>query len=407
MPTTVKYIPNSRPEPMLQKNNQIHKSGFHLHPHLPARRILSKRTLSGGSISFLLGTLSSLYDSSNPDIIEVSAEVVGDYVAWEDLQAFEHDEFEKEMVQKLDNKKEYEKPELTQMMGATVKRVKGRLRKNKDYLPGTFSQPRRKPTNIMEDLDIKSSKSQSPASSTESHSQIVKRVGERSGKSNQKPSQAKPQAQTRKDIRQPLGQFRQYDDNDEDDNDNDTEEDDPQSRFRRHRKPSQCISYGSNKEDENDDRKHHDGDDPPPQSQLHRKHPPPLRYSPGSNDNDEDHTDNDEKNTSKAEDLLRKFQRKPVRSPIPPKQGPRSKKFLTPSSIEPLNRTTSHHLPTHTRSIPGPLIERAEPSTPLTKTVRKPPLSLNKTLLSPSKTPSMTSPFPGLRHAVKKARLGI
>lgn len=395
MPTIVKYIPNSRPEPTLQKNNQIHKSGFHLHPHLPARRILSKRTLSGGSISFLLSTLSSLYDSSNPDIIEVSAEVIGDYVAWEDLQAFEHDEFEKEMAQKLDNKKEYEKPELTQLMGATVKRVKGRLKKNKDYFSDTYSHPRRKPTNIMEGFDIKSSKSQSPASSTESHSRIVKRVREPPGKNNQKPSQAKPLASPRKDIRQHFDQFRRNDDDDEGDNDDDNEDDDSQSRSRRYRKPSQRTIYGSD-----------DDDDPPLQSQLHRKHPPPLGYSPGSDDNDEDHNDNDEKSLLKAEDLLRKFQRKPVRNQIPPQKGPPSKKFLTPSSIKPLNRTSSHHLPTHTRSIPGPLIERAEPSAPPTKTVRKPPISLNKTLLSPSQTPSMTAPFPGLRHAVKKPRLG-
>ncbi|MCJ1426090.1 hypothetical protein MMC29_003992 [Sticta canariensis] len=181
MPATVNYTPNSQPKPTLQKNNQIHKSGLHLlHPSLPPKRILSKKILPGGSISFFLGTLSSLYDTSCQDIIEIPAEVVGDYVAWEDLQAFEHSEFEKELEQKVNKKKEYE------MMGATVKRVNGRQKKIKENLRGTISRPSRKPAIIMEDLDAKSSKSRSSASSTESHGEIFNRAKGRTRNHKQK-----------------------------------------------------------------------------------------------------------------------------------------------------------------------------------------------------------------------------
>lgn len=185
MPATVNYRPNSQPQPTLQKSNRIHKSGLHPHPHLPPRRILSKKILSGGSVSFRLGTLSSLYETSSLDIIEVPAEIISDYVAWEDLQAFEHDEFEKELAQKTNAKEEYEQPELTHMMGATVKRVKGRSKKDRDNFLRTTSPHRRKLTNLMEDLDTKSPKNQSIASSTEGHSENVKRNRRRSRKNQQ------------------------------------------------------------------------------------------------------------------------------------------------------------------------------------------------------------------------------
>ncbi|MCJ1424041.1 hypothetical protein MMC29_001928 [Sticta canariensis] len=169
MPATVNYTRHSQPKPMLQKNSQVHKSGFHLHPNLHPRRILSKKILPGGSISFLLGTLSSLYDTSSQATIEIPAEVISDYVAWEDLQAFEHDEFEKELQQKVNKKQEHE------MMGAAVKRFSGRQRKSKQNLPGATPRPSRKLAILMEDLDAKSSKSQSPTSSTESHREIFNR----------------------------------------------------------------------------------------------------------------------------------------------------------------------------------------------------------------------------------------
>ena len=181
MPATVNYTPHSQPKPTLQKNNQIHKSGFHLHPSLPPRIILSKKILPGGSISFFLGTLSSLYDTSSQDIIEIPVEVIGNYVTWEDLQAFEHNEFEKELEQKVNKKKEYE------MMGATVKRVNGRQRKIKENLRGTSSRPSRRPAIIMEDLDAQSSKSRSPASSTESYGEIFDRAKGRTRNHKQRP----------------------------------------------------------------------------------------------------------------------------------------------------------------------------------------------------------------------------
>lgn len=149
-----------------------------MHPNLPPRIILSKKILPGGSISFLLGTLSSLHDASSQDIIEIPAEVIDKYVAWEDLQAFEHHEFEKELEQKVNKKKDYE--------GATVKRVNGRQSKIKESLRGTVSRPSRKPAIVMEDLDAKASKSRSPASSTESHGEIFNQAKGRARNPKQK-----------------------------------------------------------------------------------------------------------------------------------------------------------------------------------------------------------------------------
>lgn len=186
MPATVSYTPNSQPAPTLQKKNKLHKSGFHLHPRSPPRRILSKRILSGGSISFVLGSLSSLYDTSSPDIIEVPAEVIGDYIAWEDLQAFEHDEFEKELKQKVSNKKEYEMPELTHMMGATVTRARAQPMKSKGSFPDTLSRPVRKLTDVMDELDTRLSENHLPASSEENHSDKDKRARGRPRETNQK-----------------------------------------------------------------------------------------------------------------------------------------------------------------------------------------------------------------------------
>lgn len=394
MPATEKYIPNSRPEPSLQKNNQIHKSGFHLHPHLPARRILSKKILPGGSISFLLGTLSSLYDLSAPNIIEVSAEVIGDYVAWEDLQAFEHAEFEKELAQEIKQKKEYEEPELPRLMGETVERVRGQPMKIKGNIFGTVSYKMRKPTSIMGGLGIESSKSQSPASSTENHGEMVRRVGEPARKSRQDPSQPQSQAQPHKETRQSLEQFLRRD------GDN---EDDLIPQHQRHGKRSRRIIYSSDDEDEYEI-EDSDDDDAPLQSQFHGKPSLPLYDSRDPDDNDGDHDDNDGKN---AEVLLRNFQQTHPKRPLPPKQAPTLHKFLIPSSTKPLNSNSPRHLPNHTRSTLGPFAKRAELSTSSTKIVRKPPLSLKKTLHTPRRSPSMTSPFPGTRPAVKKTRFEI
>lgn len=393
MPATEKYIPNSRPEPSLQKNNQIHKSGFHLHPHVPARRILSKKILSGGSILFLLGTLSSLYDLSAPNNIEVSAEVIGDYVAWEDLQAFEHAEFEKELAQEIEQMKEYEEPELARLMGETVERVKGQPMKTKGNIFGTVSYKMRKPTNIMGGLGIESSKSQSPASSTESHGEMVRRVGEPPRKSRQDPSQSQSQAQPHKETRQSFEQLLRRD------GDN---EDDLIPRHQRYGKFSRRTIYSSDDEDENEVEDNDDGD-PPPKSRFHRKPSPPLYDSRDPDDNDEEHDDND----GKTAEVLRRFQQNRLKRPLPPKQAPTLHKFLIPSSTKPLNSNSPHHLPNHTRSTPGPFAKQAEVSTSPTNIMRKPPLSLKKTVHTPSKSPSMTSPFPGTQPAVKKARFGI
>lgn len=126
-----------------------------------------------------------MYDTSSPENIEVSAEVIGDYVAWEDLQAFEHAEFEKELAKNSENKMEYEVPELTQMMGATVKRPRGRPTKSKKNFLGTASSPWRKLTDVNDDSDTKSSKSRSTTSSRETYSGIVKRARGQPKKVNQ------------------------------------------------------------------------------------------------------------------------------------------------------------------------------------------------------------------------------
>lgn len=203
------------------------------------------------------------------------------------------------------------------------------------------------------------------------------------------PRQAQ-QALAHNGTRRPLDQFRQ-----------DKDGDDPQPHHRRYRETSRRIIYSSDEEEETDDRMNDDEDDQRFQSRLHTKPSTPLGNSrvPGDNDH--------KKDTLKARVLLRKFQQNLPNKAPPSNQVPASKKFLVPSSIKPLNSTSSHRLPTHTRSIPGSSVERADPSTPPTKTMRKHSVSLNNTLFSPSKSPSMTTPFPGPRPVPKKARLEV
>ena len=108
---------------------------------------------------------------SSQETIEIPAEVIGDYIAWEELQAFEHDEFEKELQQNVNKKQNYE------MVGATVKQVSRRRRKSKENL--RIAIPRPSTAIIIEDTDATFSKTQSPASSTESHRGIFNRAKER------------------------------------------------------------------------------------------------------------------------------------------------------------------------------------------------------------------------------------
>lgn len=123
------YIPHSQPQPiLLQTNDRSHSSlNAQVKPHT---KIFSKRILSGGSVSFLLGTVAPFLDTSKPDIIEVSAEVIYDHVTWEDLQAFEHDEFEKELATKEYEKREkLKRREKARLTKNGIKRGRGRSKK--------------------------------------------------------------------------------------------------------------------------------------------------------------------------------------------------------------------------------------------------------------------------------------
>lgn len=182
--------------------------------------------------------------------------------------------------------------------------------------------------------------------------------------------------------------------------DDDIDEDDLQPQRPRYRSPYPRIIHSSNNKKENDD-----DDDPQRQYQHKRNLPPPMGYfrKPDNNEDDGD----GKKSLSKAEVLLKKFQQNVPIKGHPSSQPPHLKKSMMPSSIKPLNSASSYQLPTHSRSGLGPVIERVEFLTPPTNIVRQPPLSLNKTLLSPSKSPSMTTPFPGPGPAAKKPRLDI
>lgn len=207
--------------------------------------------------------------------------------------------------------------------------------------------------------------------------------------------QPQPQMQIHRETGQTSEPLRQDDDNDEDD---------LHPQHRRYRSPYPRIIHSSkNKKESRDD------DDPPPRSQPKRNLPPPKGYFRKHDNNEDDDYDDgdDKKNLSEAEVLLKKFQQQVPIKGHPSSQPPHLKKSMMPSSVKPLNPNSSHQLPTHSKSGSGPLIERAEPSTAPTNPLHQPPLSLNKTLLSHSKSPSITRPFPDPRPAAKKPRLDI
>lgn len=199
--------------------------------------------------------------------------------------------------------------------------------------------------------------------------------------------QPQPQAQPHKKSCQSRDRFRQY---------NDAINNDSQPRQQRYRKQSQRKISSS------DD----DNDNHPSRSQINKKNRLSIGYSRGPDASEEN--DNDAKRVSRAGALLRKPQEKSLDKTLPPKQAPTSRKIVLPSSNKPPNSISSEQPSTPTRSSFGRLIKRTDRATPPTNTVPQSPSSLQNTLLSPSKNPSMTSPFPGPRprRAVKKARLG-
>ena len=119
-------------KPILQQRSQINQSShLNLNPQVQSQtKILSKNVHPGGSISFLLRIINPHLDPTSPGIIEVPAEAIHDHVTWEDLQDFEHNEFEKDFVEKeYESQKICERRVRARLIGNGIRRSRRRPKK--------------------------------------------------------------------------------------------------------------------------------------------------------------------------------------------------------------------------------------------------------------------------------------
>lgn len=100
-------------------------------PFRISRKILSKEVLPGGSITYHLGAFlpsESPLDNAAPDFIHVSATDIDDHVSYEELERFEHEDFESEVAREND---ENERRQIKELLQGSFTRGRGRPKKRK------------------------------------------------------------------------------------------------------------------------------------------------------------------------------------------------------------------------------------------------------------------------------------
>lgn len=137
-----KYQLNSQSEPRVVDSALSEDSQ-------PQRKIAGKHVLQDGSISFRLGL-----ELSFSDTIEVSADVILDHVSFDDLQSFEHAQFEAELAQKEKEEREYE-------LAKGSKKCRGRPRKIRVNALSSTNDERQGLQGDVSDSDENSSESDS------------------------------------------------------------------------------------------------------------------------------------------------------------------------------------------------------------------------------------------------------
>jgi hypothetical protein len=123
------YIP--KPDnlpPLAPAPNQTINPPFRL-----ARRILSKEALPGGGINYRLGAFlpgAGPVDQAFPEVIQVSAEEIDSHVSYEELERFEHAEFEAQFLRDHSEDEEFEHRQIHKSR-RSLKKGRGRPKKRK------------------------------------------------------------------------------------------------------------------------------------------------------------------------------------------------------------------------------------------------------------------------------------
>ena len=169
MPATCKYIPNSHrvSQPSQQSTAVANtRDAISNSNHESIWKIISRTVLPGGSVSFLLRNIASSSKDSHSNTIEVPAEAIDTYVSWEDLQTFEHADFEaveKESVKREAERKQLKSSKLDPSLRGVLNRGRGRPRKIRLGEPIPFARA--------EPLDFKSDYNGGESSTDESESE--------------------------------------------------------------------------------------------------------------------------------------------------------------------------------------------------------------------------------------------
>lgn len=133
MPFKPRYVPkpDTRPQVASKPHHTINA------PFRPSRKIISKEVLAGGSITYHLGAFwpsSESADNAVPDIIQVSATCIDDHVSYEELERFEHEEFESELAKENEELEKLERRQTRDLLQGSFKRGRGRPKKHQGLL---------------------------------------------------------------------------------------------------------------------------------------------------------------------------------------------------------------------------------------------------------------------------------
>lgn len=166
MPSKPRYVPkpDARPQVASTPHQSINA------PFRNSRKILSKKVLQGGSIIYHLGAFlpsANSADHAVPDIIQVPATSIDDHVSYEELERFEHEEFESELARELAEIQKLERRQTRDLLRGSFKRGRGRPKKNQGLLSPLGLRRGRLLGHANSDVDADSGETESEISSTD------------------------------------------------------------------------------------------------------------------------------------------------------------------------------------------------------------------------------------------------
>ena len=139
-------------------------------PFRDSRKILSKEILPGGSITYHLGPCllsANSADRAAPDVIQVSATSIDDHVSYEELERFEHEEFESELARENEEIEKLERRQTRDLLRGSFKKGRGRPKKHQGLSSPLRLRRGRLLGHGISDVDADSGGSESEISSTD------------------------------------------------------------------------------------------------------------------------------------------------------------------------------------------------------------------------------------------------